>query len=74
VTRAQSPDLNIIENAWDQIEIMIQEKNLKNLDDLKREIATAWQNLSQSYCSTSARSMVRRVSACYKAKEEATKY
>ena len=53
---------------------MIQEKQLRNLDDLKREIATAWQNLSQSYCSTQARSMVQSLSACYKAKGGAAKY
>lgn len=71
---ARSPDLNIIENAWDQIERMIKDKNCKNLQDLKREIAVAWQNLTGSYCKKLAESMVRRVQACYEAKGGATKY
>lgn len=71
---ACSPDLNIIENAWDQIERIIKNKKLKNINDLKLEIAAAWQSLSQSYCQNLADSMVRRVNACYKAKGGATKY
>lgn len=71
---ARSPDLNIIENAWDQIERIIQNKKLNKLDDLKREIAAAWQSLTPDYCSKLAESMVRRVKACYEAKGGATKY
>ena len=71
---ARSPDLNIIENAWDQLEVMIKDKYLRNLEDLKREIAASWQLLSLSYCKNLAESMVRRVRACYEAKGGATKY
>uniref|UniRef100_A0A3B1JMZ2 Tc1-like transposase DDE domain-containing protein n=1 Tax=Astyanax mexicanus TaxID=7994 RepID=A0A3B1JMZ2_ASTMX len=60
---ANSPDLNVIENLWPT-----------TLDQLKQNIATAWEAVSAETCDKLVKSMPRRLQAVIQAKGAATKY
>ena len=71
---ARSPDLNVIENVWNEMERIIMSKKISTIENLKVELAAAWRQLGQSnYCARLVQSMPNRVRECYKAKG-ATKY
>ena len=40
---AQSPDLNPIENLWDQLKTMVKEQNYTNVTELWSAVKAAWQ-------------------------------
>ena len=70
-----SPDLNPIENLWHIMKNKLQDKQMKNLDELKAAIMGVWVNeVSPEYCRALARSMVSRCQAVINADGAATKY
>uniref|UniRef100_A0A3B1JA95 Tc1-like transposase DDE domain-containing protein n=1 Tax=Astyanax mexicanus TaxID=7994 RepID=A0A3B1JA95_ASTMX len=66
---ANSPDLNVIENLWAIVKRKIRDRKPTTLDQLKQNIATAWET-----CDKLVKSMPRRLKAVIQAKGAATKY
>ena len=70
-----SPDLNPIENCWHIMKNKLEQKEKKNLDELKQEIVNIWcTEITPEYCRALARSMPSRCAAVIKAQGGATKY
>ena len=73
---AQSPDLNPIENLWDELERKVRKhKPLpKNKDDLWRILQEEWLNLDENIYKNLVDSMPRRIAAVIENKGCPTKY
>lgn len=71
---AQSPDLNPIENLWEEVDRNINRSNVTNLEQLWLEVQTAWNAIPPERCQTLISSMSRRCQAVIKAKGYPTKY
>uniref|UniRef100_A0AAR2LDW7 Tc1-like transposase DDE domain-containing protein n=1 Tax=Pygocentrus nattereri TaxID=42514 RepID=A0AAR2LDW7_PYGNA len=71
---ANSPDLNVIENLWAIVKRKIRDRKPTTLDQLKQNIATAWEAVSAETCDKLVKSMPRRLQAVIQAKGAATKY
>lgn len=71
---AQSPDLNPIENLWNDVEQHITAAKPKNLNDLWSEIQKAWYAIPNERCMGLVNSMSRRCAAVLKNKGYPTKY
>ena len=71
---AQSPDLNPIENLWDQLKTMVQEQNPTNVTELWSAVKAAWQGFPLDKLIILINSMPRRCKAVIKARGGATKY
>ena len=73
---AQSPDLNPIENFWNEVDKKL--RNLpnqpKNVEDLERKVKYAWHSIPLEYIQNLVESMPRRIQACIAAKGGSTKY
>ncbi len=73
---AKSPDLNPIENLWDELERKVR-KHLplpKNKQELMIIIQNEWYNISQNTLLNLVKSMPRRIKAVIKSKGNPTKY
>lgn len=73
---AQSPDLNPIENLWDELERKVRShKPLpKNKNDLWQILQEAWENLDENKYKNLVDSMPRRIAAVIANKGKPTKY
>uniref|UniRef100_A0A3B1K5Q0 Tc1-like transposase DDE domain-containing protein n=1 Tax=Astyanax mexicanus TaxID=7994 RepID=A0A3B1K5Q0_ASTMX len=71
---ANSPDLNVIENLWAIVKRKIRDRKPTTLDQLKQNIATAWEAVSAETCDKLVKSMPQRLQAVIQAKGAATKY
>lgn len=73
---SQSPDMNIIGHAWDQLDIQLRSRPLlpKNLDKLWDALVEEWGNLDLEKVRDLYRSCPRRVAALDKSKGWHTKY
>lgn len=71
---SQSPDLNPIENLWDQIDRKIRKYNITNKDNLFEAIKLEWESLTEETCSKLVDSMQNRCQAVLLNKGFATKY
>ena len=71
---AQSPDLNPIENLWDQIATKVAEGNPSNNTELLTAVKAAWNALPDERLKTLFDSMRRRCEAVIAAKGGATRY
>jgi hypothetical protein len=71
---AKSPDINIIESLWSQMENNINREELKSADDFKNAILQEWESLDLSTLEKLVESMPRRRQAVMKAKGWHTKY
>ena len=70
----QSPDLNLIEMCWIDIDKQIKLKKPKNKDQLFKIIKEAWANISVERCNNLVKSMKRRCLQVIKNKRMATSY
>ena len=73
---AQSPDLNPIENIWNEIDRKVcnLRNQPKNLQDLEWKVKTAWRSISLDYIHKLIESMPRRIQTCIEAQGGITKY
>ncbi|GFX53515.1 transposable element Tcb1 transposase [Trichonephila clavipes] len=73
-TPAQSPDLNVIENLWSQLEKSVHEHEITSKEVLKKILREEWAKLSVETTKTLVESVPRRWQAVIQAKRYATKY
>ena len=71
---AQSPDLNPIENLWNDVEEHVRAVKPKNLSDLWEEIQKAWYAIPKERCMALVESLPRRCTAVIQNKGFPTKY
>ena len=71
---AQSPDINSIENLWDQIATRVSEKNPSNLAELWVAVNAEWDELETQRVETLFESMPRRCEAIFAARGGTTRY
>jgi transposase len=72
---AQSPDLNPLENLWNEVKCAVSRKpKPSNLADLEALVQQAWCDISPQICHQLVDSMPNRVAACIAAKGGPTKY
>ena len=69
-----SPDLNPIENAWNQMKNMVQELQPTSIEDLRRQLKKLWVNMDRAYCLKLVDSMPERLKKVLEVKGEMTKY
>lgn len=70
-----SPDLNIIENAWNMMKVKVAEKAPTSMDDLLQKIREVWvSEITPQYCRRLAESMPRRIKAVLENKGHHIKY
>ncbi|GFW72018.1 transposable element Tc1 transposase [Trichonephila clavipes] len=73
-TSPQSPDLNVIENLWSQLEKSVQEHAITSKEDLKNVLKEEWTKITVETTIKLVESMPKRLQAVNKAKGFATKY
>ena len=71
---AQSLNLNPLENLWDHLKTIVQEKNPTNNADLRTAINDAWQPFLIEKLTKLINSMPRRCDAIIRGKGQPTKY
>ena len=71
---AQSPDLNPIENLWNQMKEKMREHKPANKTELFEFLKQEWAAVSREMCQHLVESMPRRMAAVIKNKGYATKY
>ncbi|XP_055938080.1 uncharacterized protein LOC129968250 [Argiope bruennichi] len=71
---AQSPDLNVIENLWSQLEKAVHEHEITSKEVLKKVRRGEWVKFSVETAKTLVESLPRRLQAVIQAKGYATKY
>lgn len=69
-----SPDLNPIENLWNEIKRKVGKLPVSNVDLLRDKISAIWNDIDLSYFRKLSDSMLSRVTAVLKVKGNMTKY
>ena len=69
-----SPDLNPIENLWDEFERRVKKHQLKNLQELELQLTQEWNNIELSVLEKLVDSVPSRLYECVKTKGYPTKY
>lgn len=70
----QSPDLNVIEHVWNELEIRIRKHTIKNKNDLKRVLMEEWRKIEPSFTEKLVKSMPNRLRAVECSRGHPTKY
>jgi hypothetical protein len=73
-TSSESADMNPIEHLWDEIGRKIRSHNVRNKQQLKNAILTAWNAIDQEITKKLVNSMKNRLIDVIKAKGECTRY
>lgn len=73
-TPPQSPDINVIENLWSQLERGIRTTNITSRDGLKRALQEEWDKIDVAYCQKLVESLPKRLRAVKNNKGYPTKY
>jgi transposase len=71
---ANSPDLNPIENLWQELDVMCRDRKCNTKEDLFNVLQEAWNRIPLDYLNALVESMPRRLNAVIDAKGYATKY
>lgn len=71
---SQSPDLNPIENLWRELKLRVQEKDPRNLTQLKEICKEEWAKIPISVCENLVKKYPNRLKAVLAAKGHMTKY
>lgn len=70
----QSPDLNPIENLWDELDRKVHTRPIHGLHDLRQRLAEEWYKLSPEYLHKIVQNMPNRLRWVVKQKGNPTKY
>ena len=70
----QSPDLNITDNLWDELEKRVQKHEIRGKDHLKEVLIAEWHNIVRDVLTKLVKSMFRRLQCVIRAKGYPTKY
>ena len=70
----QSPDLNVIEHLWDEIDRRIDRTGVNTIEQLKVQIVKTWESIDPSITKKLVELMPRRLAAVVKAKGQNTRY
>lgn len=70
----QSPDLNVIEHLWDEVDRQIDRTVVINVGSLKKEIIRVWESITPDVTKKLVESMPRRLQAVLDAKGGSTRY
>ena len=71
---SQSPDLNRIENLWNEVDSAVKEAAPSTVAKLEVELKKAWATIPSSKCARLVASMPRRCAAVIKSRGYVTKY
>jgi len=71
---ALSPDLNIMEDIWSQMDAELNKYKIKDLPSLKRHLKKVWEDVSLEKVRNSVDSMPRRLKQCISLNGERTNY
>ena len=71
---SQSPDLNPIENLWRELKLRVQERDPRNLIQLKEICKEEWAKIPISICANLVNKYSNRLEAVLAAKGQMTKY
>ncbi|CAK9816527.1 Transposable element Tcb1 transposase [Anthophora plagiata] len=74
VTPVQSPDLNLIEHLWEELDRKIRKKSISNQGELKTVLKTEWEQINSEITMNLVQLMLRRLQAVIQAKGYPTKY
>jgi hypothetical protein len=69
-----SPDLNLIENVWADVQRKVNATECHNLEDFKAVVTTTFKNLKQETIDHLFSSMKRRINSCIELQGGKTKY
>lgn len=72
----QSPDLNPIENLWNEVDRQVRSlpSQPTSIEDLERKVKAAWSSIPLEHIRNLIKSMPRRIQACIEAQGGITKY
>lgn len=70
----QSPDMNPIENLWDELDRRVRKRTIKNKQDLKNALLEEWDLISHDYTKVLVNSMKNRLNAVLQSQGGPTKY
>ena len=71
---SQSPDLNPIENLWNELKTAVHKWSPTNLNELEQFCKEEWENIAKSRCAKLVETNPNRLKAEIKAKGGSTKY
>ena len=71
---SQSPDLNPIENLWNDLKTAVHKWSPSNLTELEQFCKEEWSNIATSRCAKLVETYPNRLKAVIKAKGGSTKY
>lgn len=71
---AQSPNLNPMENLWNEVKAQTAKENYKYMDELLAALQKAWYAIPKIKCQVLVESMDRRCEAVLQNKGYSTKY
>lgn len=73
-TPAQSPDLNVIENVWDELDRRVRKMPITSRTELRQRLNEEWSKLGAEYTAKLVASMPTRLQAVIDQRGYATKY
>ena len=71
---SQSPDLNLIENLWQDLKIAVHQRSPSNLTELEQFCQEEWANIARCRCANLVETYPKRLPAVIAAKCGSTKY
>ncbi|CAK9810994.1 Transposable element Tcb1 transposase [Anthophora plagiata] len=73
-TPPQSPNLNVIENIWHELEVRIRKHTITNKNDLKKALQEEWTKIEHDFTQNLVQSMLKRLHAVECSRGYLTKY
>ena len=71
---SHSPDLNPIENISGTLKVTINQKGIREVEAMTREVASYWENISHDFLHNFISSLTRQIDACVASEGGVTKY